>query len=82
MIYMWQEEKRKPYYRFQTDDRKAMEKMKRRGRFKLAGEASNCELWIFACRFSRPDIAKKTLKALAGGEVKYDKNEEIYYAGM
>jgi hypothetical protein len=82
MIYMWQEEKKKPYYRFQTDDRKAMEKMKRREKFKLSGKACNCDLWIFTCQFSRPDIAKKTLQTLAGGKVKYDKYEEIYYAGM
>ena len=37
MIYMWKEERGKPYYRFQTDDKKTADKMKRRNKFKLVG---------------------------------------------
>ena len=80
MIYMWQEERGKPYYRFQTTNRKAAEKMKRREKFKLVGKAVNFELWVFRAFFERMDIAKKALKTLSGGKVEFVRDEEIFYS--
>lgn len=77
---MWQEERGKPFYRFQTCNRKAMAKMKRREKFNLTGSGYNCELWIFVSEFSRPDIAKKALEALAGSKVEFDFGGEVFYS--
>ena len=80
MIYMWQEERGKPYYRFQTEDKKTADKMKRRNKFKLVGIGFNTNLWIFQATFTRPDIAKKALKTLSGNKVKFNQEEEIFYS--
>ena len=72
MTYLWQEERGKKFYKVQTDEREAAKKMRRRNGFHLCGQALNTNLWIFSCRFSRPDIAKKTLKSITGKKVKID----------
>ncbi len=78
MTYLWQEERGKKYYRIQTDDIDIAKKMKRRNGFHLIGYVLNGKsgqgtcLWIFGCEFSRPDIAKETLKSVTGQEVKID----------
>jgi len=63
---MWQEERGKKYYRFQTDEREIANKMKRRNKFELVGWGDNCELWIFQSIFSRPDIARNAFKSITG----------------
>lgn len=80
MIYMWQETKGEIFYRFQTENRDAANKMKRREKFKLVGTGYNCSLWIFQARFTRPIIARKALKTLAGSKVEFNEKEEIYLA--
>lgn len=77
---MWQEERSKPYYRFQTENREAANKMKRREKFKVVGVGHNCRFWIFQAKFSRPDIARKALKALSGSKVEFNKKEDIFYS--
>ena len=80
MTYLWQEEKKKPYYRFQTDEKAIADKMKRRNKFKLVGSGMNCPLWIFQTTFTRPVLAKNTLKVLTGKKPIFDNFEEILYA--
>ncbi len=80
MTYLWQEQRGKPFYRFQTDDYKIASKMKGRKKFTLAGRGMNCPLWIFIAEFIRPDIAKKALKTLTGNSVKIDKKEDILFS--
>jgi len=77
---MWQEERRKPYYRFQTDEREINSKMKRRQKFELVGWGINCKLWIYLVQFKRPDIAKKVLKSIVGNKVNFDSKGEIFYS--
>ena len=77
---MWQEERGKPFYRFQTKNREAANKMKRRNKFKLVAWGVNCDWWIFLAVFAKPETARKALKALAGNTVKFNKNEDIFYA--
>ena len=72
MTYLWQEERGKQFYRVQTDERLVAKKLRRRNGFHLCGYGWNTSLWIFTCRFSRPDIAKKTLKSITGKKVKID----------
>jgi hypothetical protein len=80
MTFMWQEEPRKPYYRFQTDERVIYAKMKRRKKFSLSSQGLNCDLWVFSTQFNRLSTAKKALKTLTGKPVKFDQNENIYYS--
>jgi len=82
MIEMWQEERGKPFYRLQTKNREAANKMKRRNKFKLSSLGLNCDWWVFVATFKRPDIAKKTLKTLAGNVVKFDKKDDVFYASI
>lgn len=79
---MWKEERGKQFYRFQTKNREAANKMKRRNKFKLVGWGVNCDWWLFQAVFTRPDIAKKALKTLSGNVVKFDKKDNIFYAGI
>ncbi len=80
MVYMWQEERGKSFYRFQTENKKAAEKMKRRKKFKLTASGYNCDFWIFLAEFSRPSKARNVLRTLSGGIVEYDKKDEVYFA--
>ena len=80
MTYLWREEIRKPYYRFQTDEIKIADKMKRRKKFELIGNGLNCSLWIFKSKFSRFDMARNTLKSLTGNSVKYHKKDDVYFS--
>lgn len=72
MTYLWQEESRNRFYKVQTDDVEIYRILKRRNNFKLTGVGWNCDLWIFNCEFSRPDIAKKILKSVTGKNVNID----------
>lgn len=80
MTYLWQEEKGKQYYRFQTDDSLVAEKMRRRKRFVLAGRGINCRFWIYQVTLNRLRDAKKVLGVLSHKEVNYDASNEVYYA--
>lgn len=82
MIEMWQEQRGEPYFRFQTKNREAANKMKRRNKFKLTAWGVNCEWWIFVATFKRPDLARKALKTLAGNVVKFDKKDDVFYAAI
>lgn len=79
MLCMWQEEKGKPYYRFQTDDKNLADKMKRRKKFKVTATIYNPDGWIFLTEISKPFIAKKMFKALCGENAILNKNDDIFY---
>ena len=78
MLYMWREEKGKPIYRFQTDEKALADKMRRREKFRIISKGFNCKLWIFGATFSRPDIARKTFKALTGQNAIFNEREDIF----
>ena len=79
MLCFWQEEKGKPYYRFQTDDKKLADKMKRRNKFKVTAIISNPDGWIFLTEISKPFIAKKMFKTLCGEVAILNENDNIFY---
>ncbi len=79
MTYLWQEERGKKFYKVQTDEREVAKKMRRRNGFRLCGQALNTSFWIFSCKFSRPDIAKKTLKSITCKKVKIDHEGTFVY---
>jgi hypothetical protein len=80
MTNMWQEERGKKYYRFQTDEIDIANRMKRRKKFILVGWGDNCELWIFQAIFSRPDIARNAFKSIMGGRIEFDDKKEIFFS--
>lgn len=69
---MWQEQRRKPYYRIQTDVPEVAKKLRRRTTFKLVGFGLNTPLWIFRGKYSTPYKAKISLQRLTGQKVKKD----------
>jgi len=79
MTYLWKEERGKNFYKVQTDEKTIANKLKRRNGFSLSALAINTNLWIFSCRFTRPDIAKKTLKSITGQNVKIDSEGLFLY---
>ncbi len=79
MTYLWQEERGQKYYRVQTDEKSIADKLKRRNGFKLTAKALNTNLWIFISEFSRPDLAKQTIKSVTGNKPKIDSEGVIFY---
>jgi len=80
MTYLWQEERGLNHYRVQTDNKFIAGKLKRRNGFKLIGWSLNDKsIWIFRCQFSRPDIAKKTLKSITKKIPKIDSEDVIFF---
>ena len=72
MTYLWQEERGKEFYKVQTDENEIVKKLNRRNGFTLSAFEINKKLCIYNCQFSRPDIAKKTLKSVTGKSIKID----------
>ena len=79
MTYLWQEERGKNFYKIHTDEKSIADILKRRNKFHLSANALNANLWIYNCEFTRPDIAKKTLKSVTCKIVKIDSEGVIYY---
>ena len=80
MTYMWQEERGKPFYRFQTDEKDIANKMKRWNKFNLTSRGDNCQLWIFQSTFSCQDMVRNAFQTLVGGEIKFDDRKEVYFS--
>lgn len=78
--YLWREEIKKSYYRFQTDEKTIADKMKRRKNFEYIGSGLNCSVWFFQTKFKRFDMARNTLKALTGNTVNFNKKDDIYFS--
>ena len=74
--YMWQEVKRLPVYRFQTNDHRIARKLKKRPKSKLVLFGINSPVWVFQLRYSSPSRALIGLSNLTGADVqslpKYD----------
>ena len=68
----WQEQRRKPYWRIQTDDPTVARKLRRRTTFKLVCTWINQVQWIFRGKYSTPQKAKLSLQRLTGQKVEKD----------
>lgn len=64
MTYLWQEARGSKFYFVQTDNREISRKINRRKGFMLSANAVNKNLWIYSCKFTRPDIAKKVVSSI------------------
>lgn len=80
MTYLWQEERGEKFYRVQTNERSISDKLKRRIGFRLSMVSLDNNLWIYSCFFSRPDIAKKTIKSVTGKIPEIDLEGVFRYA--
>ena len=76
--YMWQEQKRHPFYRIQTNDPVINRKLNRRSRCKLVVEALNSNLWVYRVTYSSPKKAFNGLMALTLEEVFFVEQEDIF----
>lgn len=73
-------ERGKKDYRVQTDSKELVDKLKRRNGFRLIGWSLNArKIWFFYCQFTRPDIAKKTLKSATGNNPRIDSEGVFSY---
>lgn len=80
MTYLWREEKGINRYRVQTYEKPIADKMKRRNGFKQVGMSIiGNNLWVVVCEFSRPDIARKTLKSIIDKNPIIDSEGLIFY---
>lgn len=68
----WQEQRRKPYWRIQTNAPTVARKLRRRTTFKLVCCGINTTLWIFRGKYSTPQKANLSLQRLTGQKVKKD----------
>ena len=69
---IWQEQRRKPYYRIQTTDPAVARKLRRRTTFKLVCCGINATMWIFRGTYSTPQKAKISIERLTDQKVKKD----------
>ena len=76
--YMWQEQKRVPVYRFQTNDHKIARKLKKRPNAKLCVFGINAPVWVFILRYSSPAKALLGLSNITGEEVEKLPEYEVF----
>jgi hypothetical protein len=79
--YLWQETKRFPVYRIQTNDHRVARKLKKRKNTKLVFYGINVPLWIFQITYSCPRLAILGLGNITGQCVQEtaDKGEFVSY---
>ena len=76
----WKELRGEPFYRFQTEDKKISEKMRRRNKFSIISWGLNCNFWIYHASFSRSDIAIKAFQTLTGEKAIFNSADDVYYS--
>jgi len=79
--YLWQETKRFPVYRIQTNDHRVARKLKKRKNTKLVLYGINVPLWVFQITYSCPRLAILGLGNITGQCVQEtaDKGEFVSY---
>ncbi|MBT3947787.1 MAG: hypothetical protein HN999_00420 [Candidatus Marinimicrobia bacterium] len=68
--YLWQETKRIPVYRIQTNDHKVARKLKKREKAKLVMYGVNAPIWSFQIKYSSPRLALLGLGNITGEDVR------------
>ncbi len=68
--YLWQETKRFPVYRIQTNDHRVARKLKKRKNTKLVLNGINIPLWVFQITYSSPRLALLGLGNITGEDVR------------
>ena len=78
MNQLWQESKGEPFWRFQTDSKEIIQKLKKRDDFHLT---STGDIAVFCCNFTNPAIARGVFKAITGFKPEIDK-EGVYFTNQ
>ena len=60
--HVWQEERGKPVFRFQTQDKDVHLYLSRKEGFKLVGWGFNIDLWIYRAKYQSLSEAQETLQ--------------------
>jgi len=76
--YLWQETKRIPVYRIQTNDHRVARKLKKRKNTKLVMYGVNAPIWIFQIRYSSPRLAILRLGNITGEDVRETADTGIF----
>ena len=76
--YLWQETKRIPVYRIQTNDHRVARKLKKRKNTKLVMYGVNAPIWIFQIRYSSPRLALLGLGNITGEDVRETADTGIF----
>ncbi len=78
--YLWQEQKRYPLFRIQTDDPRVARKLKKRKTTKQVSFGLNCAHWIFQLKYSSPKKAKNGLFNITGADVQKHHDMDVFVA--
>ena len=78
--YMWQEQKRHPFYRIQTNDCKIARKLKKRKYCHLVVYGINLPIWVFRIKYSSPKKALLGLSNLTGADAEKVANSGVFVA--
>ena len=76
--YMWQEMKRFPYYRIQTNDPRIAKKLMRRKSCTLAVHGINARLWVFRTKYSSPRKALMGLNNITHADVEKTAENSVF----
>jgi len=68
--YLWQETKRIPIYRIQTNDHRVARKFKKLKNTKLIMYGVNSPIWVFQIKHSSPRLALLGLSNITGEDVR------------
>ena len=63
-LYIWQELRGKPEWRFQTDRYEIYRMLKRRKGFRLVASGNNGDLWVFVKSYKQPKNARKAFERI------------------
>lgn len=76
--YMWQEMKRYPHYRIQTNDPRVAKKLMRRKSCTLALHGINAKLWVFRTKYSSPNKALFGLNNITHADVEETAEKGVF----
>jgi hypothetical protein len=79
-LYIWQELRGKPEWRFQTDRYDIYRKLKRRKGFRLVAYGCNGDLWVFVKSYKQPKNARKAFERICGQKIFFNASKGIYEA--
>ena len=79
-LYIWQELRGKPEWRFQTDQYEIYRKLKRRKRFRLVAYGCNGDLWVFVKSYKHPKNARKAFEQVCSQKIFFNASKGIYEA--
>jgi len=75
--YLWQEQKRHPFYRIQTNDPAVARKLRRRSTAVLSALGLNRQIWQFVLSYKSPKIAKISFRRIVDRRFEKDAENDV-----